>query len=180
MTDANIIDVAAHAGATSGTLRLGALTFSCMVGRAGIVAAKQEGDGGTPEGLFPLREVRYRPDRLSLPPKTALPLLPLQPTDGWCDDPADPSYNTLVRVPHRVRSETLWRDDHVYDALAVIGWNDAPVVAGAGSAIFLHVMRRDAAGKPRPTAGCVALEFADLLGVFAACTPATCIRIRRL
>jgi L,D-peptidoglycan transpeptidase YkuD (ErfK/YbiS/YcfS/YnhG family) len=180
MTDADIIDVAASAGATSGKLRFGVLTFSCMVGRAGIVAAKHEGDGGTPEGLFALREVRYRHDRLPAPPKTALPIVALQPHDGWCDDPADASYNRLVHLPHRGRAETLWRDDHAYDALAVIGWNDAPVVAGAGSAIFLHAIRHDAAGTPRPTAGCVALPLADLLVVFAACTPATRIRIRRL
>jgi L,D-peptidoglycan transpeptidase YkuD (ErfK/YbiS/YcfS/YnhG family) len=180
MTDVDIIDVAAPAGAIAGTLRFGRLVFPCMVGRAGIVAAKREGDGGTPEGLFPLREARYRADRLSTPPKTGLPLLPLQPNEGWCDDPTDAAYNRLVRLPHGGRAETLWRDDHVYDALAVIGWNDAPVLPGAGSAIFLHVMRHDSAGAPRPTSGCVALRFEDLLAVLAACTPATSIRIQRL
>jgi L,D-peptidoglycan transpeptidase YkuD (ErfK/YbiS/YcfS/YnhG family) len=179
MADADIIDVAARTGATSGTLRIGAVSFPCMVGRAGIVASKREGDGGTPEGLFPLREVRYRPDRLS-PPQTGLTPVPLQPSDGWCDDPADAAYNRLVRIPYGASAEALWRDDHVYDALAVIGWNDAPVVPGAGSAIFLHVMRHDATGQPRPTSGCVALGLEDLLAVLAAATPETRIRIRRL
>lgn len=173
--DADIIDVAA--GATAGTLRYRALRFPCMVGRAGIVQAKREGDGGTPAGIFPLREARYRPDRLASPPATGLRLFPIAPHDGWCDDPQDPAYNMLVHLPHP-GAEILWRDDHAYDALAVIGWNDAPVMPGAGSAIFLHVMRTDDAGQPRPTSGCVSLKIEHLLAVLAACTPATRIRIR--
>jgi L,D-peptidoglycan transpeptidase YkuD (ErfK/YbiS/YcfS/YnhG family) len=46
----------------------------------------------------------------------------------------------------------------------VLGWNDAPVVRGRGSAIFLHVARPDYA----PTEGCVALSLRDLLAVLAA------------
>jgi L,D-peptidoglycan transpeptidase YkuD (ErfK/YbiS/YcfS/YnhG family) len=171
-----MIQVAAPPAAIAGTLRFGGLAVPCMVGRSGIVGAKREGDGGTPAGVFALREVRYRPDRLARP-SSGLPLFPIAPTDGWSDDPGDAAYNRLVQLPHRGRAESLWRDDHVYDLLAVIGWNDAPVVPGAGSAIFLHVMRHDAAGAPRPTAGCVALQLADLLAVLAAATPATRIRI---
>ena len=176
--DADIIDVAARPGATSGTLRYRTLVFPCMVGRSGIVADKHEGDGGTPKGFFPLREVRYRPDRLAVPPKTGLPLFPTLQSDGWCDDPADLAYNRLVHLPYQADAETMWRDDHAYDALAVIGYNDAPVVPGAGSAIFLHVMRTDDAGQPRPTAGCVSLKLEHLLQVLAAASPATRIRIR--
>jgi L,D-peptidoglycan transpeptidase YkuD (ErfK/YbiS/YcfS/YnhG family) len=44
-----------------------------------------------------------------------------------------------------------------------LGYNDDPVVPGAGSAIFLHVARPDYA----PTEGCVALAQADLLRVLA-------------
>ncbi len=40
----------------------------------------------------------------------------------------------------------------------VLGWNDAPVERGRGSAIFLHVARPGYA----PTDGCVALDAADL------------------
>jgi len=57
----------------------------------------------------------------------------------------------------------LWREDFVYDLLAVLGWNDAPAVPGKGSAIFLHVARPDF----RPTEGCVALAQADLQRVLA-------------
>jgi L,D-peptidoglycan transpeptidase YkuD (ErfK/YbiS/YcfS/YnhG family) len=47
----------------------------------------------------------------------------------------------------------MWRDDRLYDLIVVLGFNDDPPAAGAGSAIFLHVAR---AGF-QPTAGCVAL-----------------------
>ncbi len=59
--------------------------------------------------------------------------------------------------------ENLWlTDSNVYDLFGVIGYNDAPVVTGKGSAIFFHVT--DTYG---PTAGCVALSRDDLNWVLA-------------
>ena len=58
----------------------------------------------------------------------------------------------------------MWREDGLYDALVVIGYNLDPVVPGAGSAIFLHIAAPDFA----PTAGCVAVEKGVLLGLAAA------------
>jgi L,D-peptidoglycan transpeptidase YkuD (ErfK/YbiS/YcfS/YnhG family) len=174
-TNAGVIEVRATAGAQQGTLAAAGRVFACAIGRAGIVRDKREGDGGTPIGRFPLREAFWRPDRGS-PPLTGLPASPLTPTDGWCDDPADPDYNRRVRLPHAGRHEALWREDGLYDLLAVIGWNDAPPIPGAGSAIFLHV----AAAGPQglgPTAGCIALSIADLRAVVALCTPGTLIDI---
>ena len=123
---------------------------------------KREGDGATPVGRFPLRRVLYRPDRLSAP-ITRLPVAPLAPDDGWCDDPADAQYNRPVRLPYAARHEELWRTDALYDVIVVIGHNDAPVVAGMGSAIFMHLASADY----RPTQGCVALARQDLLDVLA-------------
>ncbi len=151
----------------------GAGSRRCAVGRSGIGAKASEGDGLTPAGRYPLRRVFYRPDRVS-PPRTMLPLVELSPRDCWCDDPADPSYNRLVHGPYRARTETLWRDDSLYDIVAVIGFNDDPVVAGKGSAIFLHVARPDFA----PTEGCVALAHADLLEALTAAAPGDCVEIR--
>ena len=129
---------------------------ACALGRAGIVADKREGDGGTPAGLLPLRRVLYRADRVERPP-TALPLARLGRADGWCDDPADPAYNRLVGLPHRARCEALWRDDGLYDVVVVLGHNDDPVVSGRGSAIFMHV----AGPGYGATEGCVALALGD-------------------
>jgi L,D-peptidoglycan transpeptidase YkuD (ErfK/YbiS/YcfS/YnhG family) len=55
----------------------------------------------------------------------------------------------------------MWRQDDLYDALVIIGYNMEPVVPGAGSAIFLHVATPEFA----PTAGCVAVKKEVLLGL---------------
>ncbi len=157
-----------------GMARWGARNMCCALGRAGIVAAtaKREGDGATPAGNLAMRRVLYRPDRLAAP-VSRLASCPLEPRDGWCDDPADADYNRPVTLPHRARCEALWRDDALYDLLCVLGWNDEPVRPGVGSAIFLHVAR------PRyaPTEGCVALARDDLLAVLSEAAPGDAVRV---
>ncbi|TDI59237.1 MAG: hypothetical protein E2O93_01660 [Alphaproteobacteria bacterium] len=146
----------------------GARDWRCAIGPAGVAVDKREGDGATPLGCFPLRRLLYRPDRLAQP-ETLLPVAPLVPEDGWCDDPNDAAYNTQVRLPFAARHERLWRDDGVYDAIAILGYNDDPPQPGAGSAIFLHVARDDYP----PTQGCVALALPDLLTVLREAGPGT-------
>jgi L,D-peptidoglycan transpeptidase YkuD (ErfK/YbiS/YcfS/YnhG family) len=140
----------------------GARRMRCALGKGGIRAPKREGDFATPAGAFVLRRVLYRADR-SAAPTTRLPIAAIAENDGWCDDPADAAYNRPVTLPYRARAERLWRDDRLYDLVVVLGHNDAPPVAGAGSAIFLHV----AAPDYTPTEGCVALAADDLRRVLA-------------
>jgi len=140
--------------------------YACALGRGGIVADKREGDGGTPVGRFPSRCVLYRADRIERP-RTALPLRPLHRDDGWCDQPFAPTYNCMVSLPHPFRHERLWREDYVYDLILVIGHNDAPPIAGRGSAIFVHLAREDYA----PTEGCIAFAREDLLQILSRLTP---------
>jgi len=144
----------------------GAGARRCAVGRTGIAEKIREGDGITPIGRWPLRSVLYRPDRMA-PPRSVLPVAPLRPSDGWCEAPGDPDYNRLVPLPHRAAAESMWRDDHLYDIVVVVGYNDDPVIAGKGSAIFLHLARADFT----PTAGCVALALPDLLEALAQLRP---------
>ena len=158
----------------SGTASWRGRLIKCAIGRGGIVAEKREGDGGTPAGIWPMRAVLYRPDRVA-PPDTALPRRPLAPADGWCDDPAASAYNRLVHLPYPGHCEALWLDDAVYDVVVPLGYNDDPVVAGLGSAIFLHVARPDFT----PTAGCVALALEDLLPLLREASPATQVRVIR-
>ncbi len=138
-------------------------TYRAAIGRGGVRADKSEGDGATPDGVLPLRRVLYRADR-GRTPSSAVPVELLSPDDGWCDDPAHADYNRMVRLPHPARHERLWREDAIYDVIGVLGWNDAPVVRGRGSAIFLHVARADFS----PTDGCIALPEAVLRHVLAA------------
>ncbi len=146
----------------AGSFTIGDETFRAALGFGGVRADKREGDGSTPIGLLPLRSVMYRADRLAAP-QSAVPVTALTRSDGWCDDAAHPAYNRAVQLPFSARAETLWRDDASYDIIGVLGWNDDPVEAGLGSAIFLHVARIDYA----LTEGCIALSLDDLRRVLA-------------
>lgn len=142
------------------------------VGRSGVKADKHEGDGATPAGTFPLVSIFYRGDRV-VRPASDLPVTALAPNHGWVDGPGDPNYNRLVTLPYPASHEEMWREDGLYDALVVIGYNLDPVVPGAGSAIFLHIAAPDFAS----TAGCVAVEKGVLLGLLPLLGPGSKIII---
>ncbi|MBI1360236.1 MAG: L,D-transpeptidase family protein [Alphaproteobacteria bacterium] len=160
----------------AGNLRWPDGSALCALGRSGVIDAahKQEGDGATPLGSWDMRQVFFRPDRLA-PPETSLPAIPLTPRMGWCDDPASPDYNTLVALPFAARHELLWREDGLYDLVVVLGYNDAPPVAGRGSAIFMHVAQPDLS----PTEGCIATGLASLLSLVGAAAPGDRLTISR-
>lgn len=147
---------------SSRSARVGTARFRCAIGSGGVRRDKREGDGATPVGVWPLREVLYRPDRIAKP-STKLPVRTLKPDDGWCDAPGDPRYNTNVELPYPASAERLWRRDRLYDLIVVVGYNDAPVVPGLGSAIFLHIARSGYL----PTAGCVAFSRPNLLRILS-------------
>lgn len=155
-----------------GTLRWRDKDYPCTLGRSGISHDKREGDGATPVGAFALREVLYRPDRLTRP-ATRLPCTALSPNDGWCDDPKDAAYNRAVKHPYGASAERLWRDDGLYDVIVVLGYNDDPAVPGAGSAIFFHVSRPDGG----PTEGCVAVSKELLLEIVTVASPTDRLRV---
>ncbi|MGK2741766.1 L,D-transpeptidase family protein [Tepidicaulis sp. LMO-SS28] len=159
-----------------GWLEAGSLRFPCALGRSGMTEEKQEGDGASPIGIWPLREVFYRADRLDAP-ATDLPISPLHPQDGWCDAPEDPAYNQPVTLPYGASAENLWREDAAYDIIVVLGYNDDPVTPGKGSAIFFHLAREEEDGGYGPTEGCIALSRADMLKVLKLCGPGDTMRI---
>lgn len=129
----------------------------CAIGRNGIVTDKREGDLGTPVGMYRLRWLYWRPDRMDQP-ETILPALPLLPGQGWSETPEDPDYNRPVQHPHPYPADRMRRGDSLYDLCVVTDQNNGPIVPRKGSAIFLHLWR-----KPRhPTAGCVAFRRRDL------------------
>jgi L,D-peptidoglycan transpeptidase YkuD (ErfK/YbiS/YcfS/YnhG family) len=140
-----------------GLMRFCGQTYRASIGQAGITPHKREGDVATPAGLLPLRRVLYRADRVGRPVAT-VPVEPLAPADGWCDESGHRDYNRMITLPHPARHETLWREDKLYDIIAVLGWNDSPVQRGRGSAIFLHLARPDGG----PTEGCIGMSAADL------------------
>jgi L,D-peptidoglycan transpeptidase YkuD (ErfK/YbiS/YcfS/YnhG family) len=159
---------------SAGLLHAGAEAIPCSIGRGGARAAadKREGDGATPLGLWPVRGVLLRPDRVALPAGLSLPWRWIRSDDGWSDGAGDPAYNRPVRHPHGHSAERLWRDDGLYDAIIVLGHNDRPPVPGLGSAIFLHCWRDGAT-----TEGCVAVARAELLALLPAMSPGDALLI---
>jgi L,D-peptidoglycan transpeptidase YkuD (ErfK/YbiS/YcfS/YnhG family) len=161
------MDLRVTAAGCGGWLDWGAGPRRCAIGPGGIGVKQGEGDGITPRGTFPVREILYRADRLAVP-RTRLPARMLAPDDGWCDAAADPNYNRPVKLPYPASAEHLWREDRLYDLIAVLGYNDDPVVPGKGSAIFLHLAREDYTA----TQGCIALGLEDALAALAQLSPA--------
>jgi L,D-peptidoglycan transpeptidase YkuD (ErfK/YbiS/YcfS/YnhG family) len=155
-----------------GWLMAGPLALPVSLGRAGILANKREGDGGTPMGVFRPKRLWWRADRHARP-LTQLPVRRIRPDDGWCESPTDRHYNRPVRVAPQSSADRLTRTDHLYDFIVEIDHNTRPRVAGRGSAVFIHVARPGFA----PTAGCIALNIKALLQLLERLGRRTRIRI---
>lgn len=149
------------AAASRGRLTGAGIDVAASIGRSGLKAIKREGDGASPRGAFRVLGGWYRADRFRSRPISGVPLSPLPPDAGWCDDPADRNYNRPVRRPYPAGHEAMWRDDGVYDVVLVLDVNLRPRVKRGGSAIFFHLMRSDGG----PTAGCVAVARRDMLKI---------------
>lgn len=149
-----------------GLLIFGNRVFRCALGQGGVRSDKIEGDGATPAGHFPLREVLYRSDRGQIP-DTRLGVSSITSNDAWCDDPGAAAYNRRISLPHQARHEKLFRSDNIYDIIVPLGYNDDPPVPNLGSAIFLHLARDDY----NPTEGCIAVARPDLLTILGAIKP---------
>jgi L,D-peptidoglycan transpeptidase YkuD (ErfK/YbiS/YcfS/YnhG family) len=93
-----------------------------------------------------------------------LPAFAITGQTYWVDDPNSVYYNQRVEGTQNRdwrSAEHMIRHEELYGLGFVIGYNTRDIVPGAGSAIFFH--RGD-----DYTAGCVAAEGADLLGLLAA------------
>lgn len=142
--------------------------WRCAVGPNGIGDKTGEGDGVSPAGRWPLRQLFYRADRIKKP-ESCLKSTVITKDMGWCDEPTHSEYNRLVRLPFDASHEKMWMDSDVYDCVVVLGQNDDPVVPNAGSAIFLHISQPTY----KPTAGCAAMSKNDLLEFLTLATPDT-------
>jgi L,D-peptidoglycan transpeptidase YkuD (ErfK/YbiS/YcfS/YnhG family) len=133
--------------------------WRARVGLNGLSAHHREGDGTTPTGTFAIGPVVYGIDP---DPGVSRRYHRLVCGDWWDEDPRSATYNTFRHVacgqapPFGGGSEALWRITPAYRLFAVIQYNAAPVVAGRGSAIFLHV------DTGRATNGCVSLPRSEL------------------
>ena len=136
----------------------------CAIGREGIAKKKYEGDGVTPIGIFSLISVMVRSDRIALP-KTALSISHINKDDGWCTDPRSINYNRPIKLPFDFIHEKLYRKDKLYDIVIDVDYNRTAIIAGKGSAIFIHAASKNYS----PTQGCVAIALSDLLKLLKSC-----------
>jgi L,D-peptidoglycan transpeptidase YkuD (ErfK/YbiS/YcfS/YnhG family) len=154
-----VITVRVKNGETQGILTFASKNYTCWVGKEGLVVAadKREGDNKTPVGIFALRGVWVRADKINV--SVNLPVTISGRDDGWCDDVNDTAnYNKPVKLPYAGSHEVMWRNDDYYDVVIDIDYNRGLIRVGAGSAIFMHI-------KEEPTAGCVAVSKTDMLEI---------------
>ena len=78
---------------------------------------------------------------------------------GWCDDVKSKYYNKEIKFPFTGSAEKLWRDDNIYDLIVVLNYNINPVIKNKGSAIFLHISKKNY----EPTKGCLAISKKDMI-----------------
>jgi len=131
--------------------------FKCCIGKNGIKKDKIEGDKYTPKGKFKIGLLYYRADKVPKP-ITKLRTKKIKKNMGWCNDPANKSYNKEIRINKKLRYEKLFRKDYKYNYIIVIEYNTKKTFPNKGSAIFIHLTKNY-----KPTAGCVALKEKDLL-----------------
>ena len=134
------------------------LKFKCAIGKAGIRKKKKEGDNITPKGIYKIVKIYYRDDRIKKI-SSKFKLIKITKKMGWCDDPKSEKYNQLIKLPNKYSHEKLYKKNNTYDLLLVLDYNMKPIVKNKGSAIFIHVAKRNY----KPTAGCIALKKKDLL-----------------
>tara|TARA_B100001996_G_scaffold13590_1_gene11329 strand:- start:327 stop:818 length:492 start_codon:yes stop_codon:yes gene_type:complete len=129
----------------------------CSIGKRGIGVKRREGDQITPKGKFKIKYILYRKDRVPNL-KTKLSKLVIRKNMGWCDDPKSRSYNQLVRLPFKYNFEKIYRSNNTYDIILVLNFNLNPIRKNKGSAIFIHVAKKNY----NKTEGCVAVSKKDL------------------
>jgi len=135
------------------TLIIDEFKLKCCIGKKGINSNKKEGDYSTPKGLFSLRKLYFRKDRVGIP-NCKMNKKIIKQDMAWCDNPIHKKYNEEIETRNYFK-ENLHRIDHKYDYIISISHNEKKT-PGKGSAIFIHLT-----DNYEPTAGCVALKKKD-------------------
>jgi L,D-peptidoglycan transpeptidase YkuD (ErfK/YbiS/YcfS/YnhG family) len=146
--------------------------LKCALGKRGIGEKKKEGDSITPIGLFKIKYIFYRKDRIKNL-KTVLKKKIIKKNQGWCNDSRSEKYNKLIKYPFNFNSEKLYRKDNVYDIIMVLNYNMNPIRKKKGSAIFIHIAKKNYA----KTEGCVAIKKKEMIKLIARIKKNTQIKI---
>ena len=148
------------------------LKFRCSVGKGGIKNKVKEGDNITPKGIFKLLKLYYREDKIKNI-VTKIKKKKIKKNMGWCDDPKSNYYNKEVKIPNKFSYEILNREDDLYDLVVVLSYNSKPVIKNKGSAIFIHIAKKNYT----PTKGCITLRKIHLIKLLKQIKSDTLIKI---
>jgi L,D-peptidoglycan transpeptidase YkuD (ErfK/YbiS/YcfS/YnhG family) len=146
--------------------------IKCSIGKRGIKVKKSEGDQITPKGKFKIISFLYRKDRIPNI-KSGIIKKSIKKNMGWCDDPKSKYYNKLIKFPFKHSAEKLYRKDATYDLILVLDYNLNPIVRGKGSAIFIHVAKKNY----KKTLGCIAVRKSDLKKIVKEINKSTIVNI---
>ncbi|CAN5358177.1 hypothetical protein BH10ACI3_BH10ACI3_05130 [soil metagenome] len=156
--------------------------FPVVVGRSGLAWAellngdldmtkiKQEGDGNSPAGMFPLTASFGTGSK---PNAVEMPYTKLDQYTECVDDAKSHFYNRIV---NRMQvgnfdwksSEKMLAIGTPYDLGVFVAYNSYPVEKGRGSCIFLHIWKDAGTG----TSGCTAMERRNLERIVGWLSPA--------
>jgi L,D-peptidoglycan transpeptidase YkuD (ErfK/YbiS/YcfS/YnhG family) len=153
------------------------LTFNnykakCALGKRGIGFKREEGDLITPKGVFKIKYILYRKDRLKKI-QSKLRKITIKKNMGWCDDPKSRDYNKLIKLPSKYTYEKLYKKENIYDIILVLNFNMSPILKKKGSAVFIHVARKNFA----KTEGCIAIKKTYLLKIIKEIKTSTKVKI---
>ena len=139
-------------------LTYGQYKVKCALGKRGIGHKKKEGDLITPIGQYKIKFILYRKDRVKKI-HSKLKKVIIKKNMGWCDDPNSEKYNKLINLPFNFKYEKLFKKENTYDIILVLNYNMDPIRKNKGSAIFIHVAKKDY----KKTIGCIAIGKTQLL-----------------
>ena len=141
-------------------LTYGIYKVKCALGKRGIGHKKKEGDLITPIGQYKIKFILYRKDRIKKI-QSKLKKVIIKKNMGWCDDPNSEKYNKLINLPFNFKYEKLFKKENTYDIILVLNYNMNPIKKNKGSAIFIHVVKKNY----RKTKGCIAIGKTQLLKI---------------
>ena len=134
--------------------------LKCALGKRGIGCKKKEGDLITPVGKYKIKYILYRKDRIKKI-YSKIRTIVIKKNMAWCDDPESKDYNKLIKLPSDFSFEKLYKKENIYDIVLVLDYNMNPIIKNKGSAIFIHVAKKNY----KKTEGCMALRKIHLLKI---------------
>ena len=141
-------------------LTYGQYKVKCALGKRGIRHKKKEGDLITPIGQYKIKFILYRKDRIKKI-QSKIKKVVIKKNMGWCDDTNSKKYNKLINLPFNFKYEKFFKKENTYDIILVLNYNMNPIKKNKGSAIFIHVVKKNY----RKTKGCIAIGKTQLLKI---------------